>query len=160
MAEAAVKAKPETAPEAEQELTDGFHLIIDALKRAAEGTANTMPYLLDAVRAYATIGEICGALREVLEHRVSGVAHQAHATLRPVLERVPVVESPLRWALDQAGTHLLWMQLADRATSRRSHACHGPMKTGESSFVAFDFPRHRDTKIILTNCLRLTGRGP
>ena len=32
MAEAAVKAKPETAPEAEQELTDGFHLIIDALK--------------------------------------------------------------------------------------------------------------------------------
>ena len=32
MAEAAVKAKPETAPGAEQELTDGFHLIIDALK--------------------------------------------------------------------------------------------------------------------------------
>ena len=27
-----MKAKPETAPEAEQELTDGFHLIIDALK--------------------------------------------------------------------------------------------------------------------------------
>jgi oxalyl-CoA decarboxylase len=32
MAEAAVKAKPETTPEAERELTDGFHLIIDALK--------------------------------------------------------------------------------------------------------------------------------
>src|SRR5580765_8457065 len=32
MAEAAVKVKPETAPEAEQDLTDGFHLIIDALK--------------------------------------------------------------------------------------------------------------------------------
>ena len=32
MAEAAVKAKPETAPETERELTDGFHLIIDALK--------------------------------------------------------------------------------------------------------------------------------
>src|SRR6187397_2924476 len=32
MAEAAVKAKPETVPEAEQDLTDGFHLIIDALK--------------------------------------------------------------------------------------------------------------------------------
>ncbi len=33
MAEAAVKAKPETAtPEAERELTDGFNLIIDALK--------------------------------------------------------------------------------------------------------------------------------
>jgi len=28
-------------------------------------TANTMPYMLDAVRAYATVGEICAALREV-----------------------------------------------------------------------------------------------
>src|SRR6478672_2711957 len=28
-------------------------------------SANTMPYIVDAVRAYATIGEICGALREV-----------------------------------------------------------------------------------------------
>jgi methylmalonyl-CoA mutase N-terminal domain/subunit len=28
--------------------------------------ANTMPYLLDCVRAYATVGEICGALRKVL----------------------------------------------------------------------------------------------
>src|SRR3954454_10899916 len=32
MAEAAVKEKPASAPEAERELTDGFHLIIDALK--------------------------------------------------------------------------------------------------------------------------------
>ena len=37
---------------------------LDALKRTAEGTENTMPYLLDAVRAYATLGEICDALRE------------------------------------------------------------------------------------------------
>jgi len=36
-----------------------------ALKRAAEGTDNLMPYILDAVRAYATVGEICHALREV-----------------------------------------------------------------------------------------------
>ena len=28
--------------------------------------ANTMPYLLDCVRAYATVGEICGALKKVL----------------------------------------------------------------------------------------------
>src|SRR2546427_3396758 len=27
--------------------------------------ANTMPYIIDAVRAYATVGEICAALREV-----------------------------------------------------------------------------------------------
>jgi methylmalonyl-CoA mutase N-terminal domain/subunit len=29
-------------------------------------SANTMPLLLDCVRAYATVGEICGAMREVL----------------------------------------------------------------------------------------------
>jgi methylmalonyl-CoA mutase N-terminal domain/subunit len=38
---------------------------LDALRRAAEGTENTMPPLLDAVRAYATLGEICDALRGV-----------------------------------------------------------------------------------------------
>ena len=38
---------------------------LGALKRAAEGTDNTMPFILDAVRAYATLGEICDALREV-----------------------------------------------------------------------------------------------
>ena len=38
---------------------------IDALKRAAEGNANTMPFILDAVRSYATLGEICDALRAV-----------------------------------------------------------------------------------------------
>jgi methylmalonyl-CoA mutase, N-terminal domain len=38
---------------------------LSALKRAAEGTENTMPFLLDAVRAYATLGEICDALRAV-----------------------------------------------------------------------------------------------
>jgi len=38
---------------------------LDRLKRAAEGSENTMPHLLDAVRAYATLGEICDALRSV-----------------------------------------------------------------------------------------------
>jgi methylmalonyl-CoA mutase N-terminal domain/subunit len=36
-----------------------------ALKRAAEGRENTMPYILDCVRAYATLGEICDAFRDV-----------------------------------------------------------------------------------------------
>jgi len=36
-----------------------------ALKRAAEGKDNTMPFILDAVRAYATVGEICDAFRSV-----------------------------------------------------------------------------------------------
>jgi methylmalonyl-CoA mutase N-terminal domain/subunit len=38
---------------------------LDALRTAAAGTDNTMPLLLDAVRAYATIGEMCDALRDV-----------------------------------------------------------------------------------------------
>jgi methylmalonyl-CoA mutase N-terminal domain/subunit len=38
---------------------------LDALKRAAQGTENTMPYILECVRAYATLGEICDAMKEV-----------------------------------------------------------------------------------------------
>ena len=48
---------------------------LQALKKAAAqepqlrtngiSEANTMPYIIDAVRAYATVGEICEALREV-----------------------------------------------------------------------------------------------
>src|SRR5579872_604867 len=38
---------------------------LDALRKVAEGNENTMPYILDAVRAYATVGEICDAFREV-----------------------------------------------------------------------------------------------
>jgi len=49
---------------------------LDALKKAASeepaaatngkiSLVNTMPYIIDAVRAYATVGEICEALREV-----------------------------------------------------------------------------------------------
>jgi methylmalonyl-CoA mutase N-terminal domain/subunit len=38
---------------------------LDAVRRAAEGRQNMMPHLLDAVRSYATLGEICDALRDV-----------------------------------------------------------------------------------------------
>ncbi|MBV8865705.1 MAG: methylmalonyl-CoA mutase family protein [Acidobacteriaceae bacterium] len=38
---------------------------LDALSRAAETNENTMPYILDAVRAYATLGEVCSALKKV-----------------------------------------------------------------------------------------------
>jgi methylmalonyl-CoA mutase N-terminal domain/subunit len=49
---------------------------LDALKQAAAGepkigdngaisSANTMPYIIEAVRAYATVGEICEAMRQV-----------------------------------------------------------------------------------------------
>ena len=36
-----------------------------ALRRAAAGTENLMPFILDAVRAYATLGEICRVFRDV-----------------------------------------------------------------------------------------------
>ncbi len=36
-----------------------------SLKIAAEGTENLMPFILDAVRVYASIGEICNTMRNV-----------------------------------------------------------------------------------------------
>lgn len=46
---------------------------LQGLKEAALGTANLMPQVVEAVRNYATIGEICGVLREVFgEHREQG----------------------------------------------------------------------------------------
>jgi methylmalonyl-CoA mutase N-terminal domain/subunit len=55
---------------------DVVHRALEALKHAAAQTpdagrdgkisgANTMPFIIDAVRAYATVGEVCQALREV-----------------------------------------------------------------------------------------------
>jgi len=38
---------------------------LDALQATARGTGNLMPLILDAVRAYATLGEMCDALRQV-----------------------------------------------------------------------------------------------
>jgi methylmalonyl-CoA mutase N-terminal domain/subunit len=39
--------------------------LLEKLKEAAQGEANLMYPILDAVKAYATLGEICGTLREV-----------------------------------------------------------------------------------------------
>ncbi|MEJ7576319.1 MAG: methylmalonyl-CoA mutase family protein [Pyrinomonadaceae bacterium] len=38
---------------------------LEKLKRAAQANDNTMPATIEAVRAYATLGEICSALRDV-----------------------------------------------------------------------------------------------
>jgi methylmalonyl-CoA mutase N-terminal domain/subunit len=38
---------------------------LEALKRAAGDKENLMPFILDAVRAYATVGEIVGRLKEI-----------------------------------------------------------------------------------------------
>ena len=39
--------------------------VLMKLKEKANTSENLMPYILDAVKAYATLGEICGVLREV-----------------------------------------------------------------------------------------------
>jgi len=38
---------------------------LEALRQAAKGEENLMPYFVEAVKLYATLGEICGVLREV-----------------------------------------------------------------------------------------------
>jgi methylmalonyl-CoA mutase N-terminal domain/subunit len=38
---------------------------LSALRKAAEGKENLMPFLYDAVKAYATLGEVCDAMRDV-----------------------------------------------------------------------------------------------
>lgn len=46
---------------------------LERLREAAKGTENLMPYLIDAVKTYATLGEICGVLREEFgEYKQSG----------------------------------------------------------------------------------------
>ncbi|MCU1297643.1 MAG: methylmalonyl-CoA mutase [Acidobacteriaceae bacterium] len=60
----------------ERRSNDEVKRTLEALKKAAAqepkattngeiSPANTMPYIVEAVRAYATVGEICEALREV-----------------------------------------------------------------------------------------------
>jgi methylmalonyl-CoA mutase N-terminal domain/subunit len=47
---------------------------LENLKKVAEGEENTMPAILDAVLAYATLGEICNVLREVFgEYRAPNI---------------------------------------------------------------------------------------
>jgi len=38
---------------------------LEKLKLAAQKSENTLPATIDAVRSYATLGEICSALRDV-----------------------------------------------------------------------------------------------
>ncbi len=63
-----VRAQPDRtiakAPRANVQTTrSARHL--SALRKAAQGAENLMPLIYDAVKAYATLGEICAALRDV-----------------------------------------------------------------------------------------------
>jgi methylmalonyl-CoA mutase, N-terminal domain len=44
--------------------SDDVNRKLNALRKATAGTANLMPFIYDAVKAYATLGEICDAMRE------------------------------------------------------------------------------------------------
>jgi methylmalonyl-CoA mutase, N-terminal domain len=45
--------------------SEEVHRRLDRLRSAAEGTENLMPHIYEAVKTYATLGEICDALRTV-----------------------------------------------------------------------------------------------
>jgi len=48
-----------------KEVSEAVARTLGALREAASGTGSLMPRILDAVRAYATLGEMCDALRGV-----------------------------------------------------------------------------------------------
>jgi len=54
--------------------TEAVETTLDALEEAARGEENLMPYIIDAVKAYATTGEICDAMREVFGEYRQGAA--------------------------------------------------------------------------------------
>ncbi|WP_435317683.1 acyl-CoA mutase large subunit family protein [Haloarchaeobius sp. TZWSO28] len=46
---------------------------LEALREACEGDENVMPYIVDAVKAYGTVGEVCNVMRDVFgEYRPGG----------------------------------------------------------------------------------------
>ena len=45
---------------------------LEKMKNAADKDENLMPYILDAVKNYATLGEISNTFREVLEFMAKG----------------------------------------------------------------------------------------
>jgi methylmalonyl-CoA mutase, N-terminal domain len=45
--------------------TDEVNRKLSALRTAAKGSENLMPFIFDAVKAYCTLGEICDTMREV-----------------------------------------------------------------------------------------------
>jgi methylmalonyl-CoA mutase N-terminal domain/subunit len=54
--------------------TEEVEAKLDALREAAEGEENLMPYIIDAVKAYATVGEICGVMRDTFGEYRPGAA--------------------------------------------------------------------------------------
>lgn len=59
------RRRREVAGYREQRDNGAVRAKLETLKARAAGTDNLMPFILDAVKAEATVGEVCGALREV-----------------------------------------------------------------------------------------------
>jgi methylmalonyl-CoA mutase N-terminal domain/subunit len=49
----------------EQRSNEKVQAKLEALKEAAKGTENLMPYIMDAIREYASIGEVMAALKDI-----------------------------------------------------------------------------------------------
>ena len=47
---------------------------LDALADAAEGDENVMPHIVDAVKAKATVGEVCNVFRDIFGEYQQGVS--------------------------------------------------------------------------------------
>ena len=45
--------------------SDNVNKSLDELRKAAQGKDNLMPYILEAVKVYASVGEICNTMREI-----------------------------------------------------------------------------------------------
>jgi len=64
--EAVEAAQQESVAEVREERDDdAVEARLDALREATQGEANLMPYIVAAVKAYATTGEVCDVLRDV-----------------------------------------------------------------------------------------------
>lgn len=61
----AIARSPALAEVRAQRDPGGVGQALDRLRVACQGTENTMPYILDAVRVYASLGEIMGVMKEV-----------------------------------------------------------------------------------------------
>lgn len=67
------RADPKVAKEMKERMqklreerdSDKVNKVLESLRQAAEKRQNLVPFVVDAVKAYATIGEICSVLRDV-----------------------------------------------------------------------------------------------
>jgi methylmalonyl-CoA mutase N-terminal domain/subunit len=57
----------------DQRDSEAVDAALDALHTAAEGEENLLPYIIDAVKAYATTGEICDTMRDVFGEYQPGI---------------------------------------------------------------------------------------